>query len=227
MTTAAIVALVFGGITIGFLVYRTVQWREINKLIRQWRETELIRRMKLLRQCRILSLEEVIMTENERRKLNADRLALIDVSIRPKVAAVISQLESRDLHPLIAKDVHRSPARQRELYNAGRTKVLWGFHNATVPGSKPPVPGSLAADIVDADLAWNASVRFWLELGCAARDHGLGWGGFFGLSAPQMDRLKRLFDRHELWGQKVQFGWDPAHIQTMTVSLADAKKGKR
>lgn len=168
------------------------------------------------------------MTEDERKKLNIDRLMLLDISIQSKIAVVLGQLEAKNLRPLIAKDVFRTPARQRELYNAGRTKVLWGFHNATIPGSKPPVAGSLAADIVDAELAWNAPQSFWLALGAAGIDQGLRWGGFFGLSVPQRDRIAKLF-AYNLTNiaQRVHIGWDPAHLETGAVTIAEARRGKR
>lgn len=163
------------------------------------------------------------MQEATRQALNSQRLLLIDASIRAKVAAVIKDLEGHGLKPLIATGVWRNPAEQMNLYKQGRSKVKWGFHCACTKDGKP---GSLAADIVDAELSWNASSKFWLMLGSSAMAHGLEWGGLWGLpTSLQIGLIQTI--KNKQWTHPVKFGWDVAHIETKAVTIGEAKAGKR
>jgi hypothetical protein len=171
------------------------------------------------------------MTEETRKKLNAERLKLVDVSIRKKVASCLATLEHYGHRPLIAPEVWRDPATQMSMYRRGVSKVKWGFHCATDAKGKP---ASLAADIVDAEKMWDAPRSFWLTLGYAAHAQGLGWGGQFDLTAPMKKALLEAFDwvRHQvdhpnLVAPNPKIGWDPAHVQTAAVSIAEARAGKR
>lgn len=148
---------------------------------------------------------------------------MIDRSIRDKVAAVIKDLEGHGLEPLIAASVFRKPEEQLKLYNAGRSQVKWGFHCAMTKDGKP---GSLAADIVDAKLGWNAPGKFWLMLGSSAMAHGLGWGGLWGLPDTLRKGILKIIEDKD-WNRPVKFGWDVAHIETTAVTVAQAKAGKR
>lgn len=163
------------------------------------------------------------MDESKRLSYNRERLQMIDPSIRAKVAAVIKDLEGHGLRPVIAKEVWRSPKEQMALYKAGRSKVSWGFHCACARDGKP---GSLAADIIDADLAWNASRKFWLMLGSSAMAHGLGWGGLWGLPKSLRTGLLKVIECKD-WDCLVKFGWDVAHIETASVTVKEARAGKR
>lgn len=169
------------------------------------------------------------MTETQREKRNAERLLLIDVTIRDKVRAVLSSMEHYGHRPLIAAEVWRDPALQLSMYKRGVSKLKWGFHCSTRNGK----PASLAADIVDAAKAWNASREFWLCLVYASMAQGLGSGAFWGLPAPQRERLRRLAVEVTRDGRKlkttdkVEFGWDRAHSETKRVTVAEAKAGKR
>ena len=163
------------------------------------------------------------MTEDERKRLNAERLKLIDTSIRSRVAHVITDMEAAGHKPFIHGDVWRSPQKQIELFKRGVTKVRWGFHCATTPQGKP---GALAADVIDASKGWNAPATFWLALGAAAKKHGLHWGGYFGLTST----LKKAL--HDALGtsaatSRMKLGWDVAHVEIAGVTVAQAKAGKR
>lgn len=163
------------------------------------------------------------MDESKRVSYNNERLLLIDKSVRAKIAAVIKDMEGHGLKPLIAKEVWRNPKEQLALYKAGRSKVSWGFHCACTPDGKP---ASLAADIIDADLAWNASRKFWLMLGSSAMAHGLGWGGMWGLPKSLKTGLLKVIECKD-WDCAVKFGWDVAHIETTNVTVKEARAGKR
>lgn len=166
------------------------------------------------------------MKESERIAVNAARLLLVDPTIRDQVAAVIATLEFYGCRPKVAREVWRDPAEQLEMFRRGVSRVRWGFHCATRDGQ----PASLAADIVDADLNWNASVRFWIVLGYAARAQGLGWGGRWGLPKPLLRALDAMLDRVKAGAPidpRVKIGWDAAHIETARVTVAEARAGKR
>jgi hypothetical protein len=167
--------------------------------------------------------KEAPVTEQQRKAANAERLKLIDPSIRPKVAAVIRDLERQSLKPLIDKHVFRTPAEQAELVRQGFSQVRWGFHNAQRPNGKP---GSLAADIVDARLFWDVKKKFWLQVGASALKHGLEWGGMFDVPRNLRPTLRQRLLAGDL-DPRLKIGWDPAHVQTARVSIAEAKQGKR
>lgn len=165
------------------------------------------------------------MGDLDRKELNQERLLLISLTIRPAVAQVLAALETSGLNPLIHSDVWRSPERQLELYAAGKSKLRWGFHNATEPDGSP---GSLAADITDADSAWNVKPVFWYKLGREAISAGLHWGGFFGLTPDLKDALREHISKPIVApSDNIKLGWDPAHVETSAVTVIEAKMGKR
>lgn len=102
----------------------------------------------------------------------AEHLASLDIRIRAKVAAILSDLRGHGLDPVIAQS-WRSTKEQAALKANGRSTVSWSFHNATIRGK----PAALAADIVDRKLFWGASQDFWRKLGSSAKAHNLTWGG--------------------------------------------------
>lgn len=169
------------------------------------------------------------MNETDRKAKNAARLKLIDPTIRKQVAAVLATMEYYGHEPIIHGDVWRSPAKQLELYRRGVSWVRWGFHCA----ERNSKPASLAADIIDADVGWNATIEFWLTLGYAARAQGLGWGGYWKLTKAERARLDVLGKEVTKGGrdigsrESVKLGIDVAHVETARVTVAQAKKGKR
>lgn len=165
------------------------------------------------------------MTDEKRKATNAERLLLVDTTIRKQVAAVLATMEHYGHKPLIAKEVWRDPALQLSMFRRGVSKLRWGMHCFTRNGK----PASLAADIIDATKAWNASREFWLCLLYASMGQGLESGTLWGLAAGQKERLKALAarvtrEKRRLQGtERVELGWDPAHIQTGALTVAQAK----
>jgi peptidoglycan L-alanyl-D-glutamate endopeptidase CwlK len=104
----------------------------------------------------------------------AQHLARIDHRIRPKIAAILKDLEGHGWQPRIASS-YRSLAEQQALKDAGRSTVSFSFHNHTYKG----LPAALAADIIDRRYGWSIPQghQFWRHLGSSARAHGLTWGG--------------------------------------------------
>lgn len=114
------------------------------------------------------------MTRQER---NSAALKQLHPVFRPKVIAVISDLEGHGWRPLIPKDSGwRSRARQAELKAEGHSTVTFSFHCAFEPGG---IPASLAADVVDERHLWDLpdDHLYWKHLGSSARAHKLIWGG--------------------------------------------------
>jgi hypothetical protein len=148
--------------------------------------------------------------EMRRRTANAERLTRISPAIRPKIAAVLSDLEGHGYRPLIDVGVWRSPAEQRAKVRAGYSKTLYSFHTCTAPGGKA---ASLAADITDHRWFWNSPRPFWLVLAAAADGHDLTTGIYWGLSQAQRQRIHDAIARRD-WNAKVALGWDTAHTES-------------
>lgn len=159
------------------------------------------------------------MDEQRRIATNLARLELLDSSIRELVGNALRIVEACGYRPVIDKNVWRTPAEQLALYRAGRTRLRWGYHCATRDGK----PASLAADIICADRGWNVPMSFWLAVGHAARVVGLEWGGLWGLP-PGVRR--QLWERVREWPcstEGIKLGWDPAHVQTAHLTVAQAR----
>jgi cell division septation protein DedD len=164
-----------------------------------------------------------MMPDSQRQKLNAQRLLLISPSIRPRVAAVISEMEATGHRPLIDSNVWRSPQEQLRMVARGVSKARWGFHCATTPDGHPD---SLAADIVDADLGWNAPRTYWIALGAAAKRAGLNWGGYFGIYGAAHAALDQALLSHNP-STKIALGWDPSHVEVAGITMTAARMGRR
>lgn len=163
--------------------------------------------------------------ELRRRANNATRLLKIYKPMRPKVAAVLSDLEGKGWRPFIDVGVYRTPAEQMKKFRQGVSKVTWSFHNAT---NKDGTPGSLAADIVDTHWGWSnkCPTRYWLQIAASAKAHGLETGAYFGLSSPQKAAFYKAVDSKN-WNAKVPLGWDASHNQPHNLNMKKARAGER
>ena len=106
----------------------------------------------------------------------AMKLLSMDPDLRTRVQAAMAELRNLGFRPRIFFG-WRSAAAQRELFQAGKTGVLFSFHNAQRPDG---TPNAYAADIIDERWGWDEAAEehgFWEALGKAARTHGLIWGG--------------------------------------------------
>lgn len=104
------------------------------------------------------------------------KLASMHPTLRPKITALLQALASRGFQPKIVYG-WRSVKVQLELYNQGKSKVKFSFHNAQLPDG---TPNSYAADIIDARYNWDPPAEtsgFWKALGEEAKKQGLYWGG--------------------------------------------------
>jgi len=100
-------------------------------------------------------------------------LAQLHPVLRRKIRAIISDLAGHGWPAKVAW-AYRSPADQVRAYEAGHSRVRWGFHCAHRADG---TPCSLAADIVHSVSGWGAPKEFWRLLGRSAEAHECTWGG--------------------------------------------------
>jgi hypothetical protein len=135
---------------------------------------------------------------------------------------VLLEMESAGYRPRI-QEAWRSPADQLKAYNAGTSKVKYGFHNVTgANGTKE----ALAADIVDDDHLYDAKTHYMLHLAAAAEHNGLTTGIRWELS----DAYSKAIDdaiATQNWKAPIHVGWDPLHVEVTGLTIAEAQEGKR
>ena len=162
------------------------------------------------------------MNEADRKQRNYIKVNELHPSVRPRMEAVIRELESYGYRPRI-QEAWRSPKDQLAAYNAGTSKIKYGFHNVTAPdGTKE----ALAADVWDDDRPFNAKTHFMLHLLAAAEKNGLTTGIRWSLSE---NRIKLIEDAiaQENWKRPVWVGWDPLHVEVTGLTVQEAEAGKR
>lgn len=181
------------------------------------------------------------MKQEEVPAWNAQQLLKIDNddstgNVRDKVEFILMK-QSVYYPAIIHRDVFRTPAEQLRKYLDKVSKVKWGYHCFERNG----FPASLAADIVSSDFDYfqdkkfimeNTDEIFWLLLGSLAREVGLYWGGYFNLTDEEEKEYYRIFDSNKFelledMANKVaknqkRMGFDPAHVETMKVSIGEA-----
>jgi len=162
------------------------------------------------------------MNEAARRQRNQQRLLELYPTFARRVAALIAELEGEGWRPRI-QDAWRSPQAQRAAWEAGHSKLQWGFHNATGAGGRPE---ALAVDVLDDDAALNPGKPYLLRLAAAAENAGLVTGIRWGLGKA----LSRAIDdaiAHREWQSPVKIGWDPTHVEPVGLTVAQAREGQR
>ena len=162
------------------------------------------------------------MLEAERIQRNLSRLQELYPTFRPHIEAVLKEMETAGYRPRI-QEAWRSPADQLRAYRAGTSKVQYGFHNATGPNGEKE---SLAVDIIDDNLPFNAKTHFMLHLAAAAEKNGLTTGIRWGLS----ENHSRTIDTaiaNQAWRMPVHVGWDPLHVEVTGLPIDEVKQGKR
>jgi hypothetical protein len=163
------------------------------------------------------------MNETARKKRNRDRLAECHPGFAAPLAKLIERLEEHGFRPRI-QDAWRSPERQKELFAAGKSKLEWGFHNATGAGGERE---SLAVDLLDDDQPLGPSSRYVLTLAVLAGDLGLRTGALWGLSKNLRKATVEAIARRK-FDAAVKIGWDPCHVEITGISVAAARdQGKR
>jgi predicted double-glycine peptidase len=162
------------------------------------------------------------MIEAERKQRNELKTQELHPAVRPRMEAVLRELESYGYRPRI-QEAWRSPKDQLAAYNAGTSKVKYGFHNVTaMDGTKE----ALAADVWDDDHPTNTKTHFMLHLLAAAEKNGLTTGIRWSLSDNHIQLIEDAIAKQD-WKRPVWVGWDPLHVEATGITIQEAEAGKR
>lgn len=162
------------------------------------------------------------MTEPKRLERNTERLTQLFPTFRERLKKVIADLEGQGLRPRI-QDAWRSPADQLAAFNSGHSKLKFGYHNVT---GKNGEKEALAVDLLDDNNAAHEGKEYLLRLAAAAEKQRLSTGIRWGLPQKLRDAIDTAIAAQD-WKADVKIGWDPAHVETTGVTVAEAKAGKR
>lgn len=162
------------------------------------------------------------MTEEQRHERNRAMLAQCWPVFARKIEAVIHDLEGHGLRPRI-QCAWRSPADQLKAYQAGNSKLRFGFHNVTGAGGHPE---ALAVDILDDDQPLDPPTRYLLMLASSVQAHGLQSGIRWGLSTWRRRKIDEAIAAKQ-WDAPVAIGWDPCHVEVTGLTVTRAKAGAR
>jgi len=162
------------------------------------------------------------MLEAKRKERNAQRLTELYPTFAARVARVIAAMEAAGWRPRI-QDAWRSPEDQKKAYDAGHSKLLYGFHNVTGAGGSKE---ALAVDLIDDDNPLNSRKPYLLQLASIAEKEGVTTGIRWGVPDELVSGInKAIADQN--WNAKVKIGWDPTHIQPIGITAQEAKAGQR
>jgi LysM repeat protein len=134
----------------------------------------------------------------------------------------LTTLEKQGFRPRI-QDAWRSPEDQLKAFNAGFSKLKFGFHNVTGVGARKE---SLACDVLDDDHPEAPPTRFLLALALAARAQGLTTGVLWGLPNELVTGVEAALAAKNI-DARVSVGWDPTHTQVTGITPTQAKSGAR
>ena len=162
------------------------------------------------------------MTEAARNKRNADKMKELFPAFAEVIGHVINDLEAGGVRPRI-QEAYRSPADQLAAFNAGNSKLKFGFHNVTGADGRPE---SLAVDLRDDDHPLTPANRYLLQLARAARGRGLETGILWGLPTSLQAGVNSAISTSD-FAAKVKVGWDPTHIQPLGITVDEARNGVR
>lgn len=162
------------------------------------------------------------MLEHERRQRNQLRLLELYPYVRTRMEAVVREMEAAGYRPRI-QEAWRSEADQLRAYQAGTTRIKYGFHNVTGPNAEKQ---AMAADIIDDNRPFNAKTDFMLRLAAAAQRQGLITGIRWDLSEAKAKAIDDAIAA-QTWTVPVQVGWDPLHVEVTGLTPAEAQVGRR
>jgi hypothetical protein len=162
------------------------------------------------------------MNEAARIARNTQRLTTLYAPFGKRLKRMIVRLEADGLRPRI-QDAWRSPEDQRRAYEAGHSKLLFGFHNVT---GQDGTPQALAVDLLDDNAPLNAGRSYILRLAAAAQAEGLVTGVRWGVPKAMRDAIDAAIASGN-WDAPVKVGWDPLHVEATGITVSKAKAGKR
>jgi hypothetical protein len=161
------------------------------------------------------------MTDAARKQRNRERLKQLYPWFGAAIRALIADLEAKGFRPRI-QDAWRSPEDQRVAFEAGRSHVRYGFHNVTGTGNQ----AALAVDLLDDDYPTNPRREYLLYLAAAAESRRLTTGIRWGLPSILARGIDRAI-RNRDWGARISLGWDPCHVEPTSITVGEARRGKR
>ena len=156
------------------------------------------------------------MKENAGRARNARALTELHPAFGRRVAEIIAALEQLDYRPRI-QDAWRSPREQLEAFNAGNSRLKFGFHNVTGANGKAE---ALAVDLLDDDFPLNPRRDYLLRLAAAAKTVKCRTGVSWGLPPNLAAAVDAAVARGQ-WDAEVKIGWDPTHVEPVDVTVAE------
>jgi hypothetical protein len=162
------------------------------------------------------------MNEADRQARNVQRLSELFPTFAVRIQGLIVELEGQGLRPRI-QDAWRSPADQVEAYLSGHSKLKYGFHNVTGPNGERQ---GLAVDLLDDDFPAHEGSEYLLHLAAAAARRACVTGVRWGLPLKLRAAIDEAIATSD-WGAAVKIGWDPAHVQPVDLTVAEAKAGRR
>jgi len=162
------------------------------------------------------------MNEADRIQRNLIKINELHPAIRPSMESVLKELENFGYRPRI-QEAWRSPIDQLAAYNAGTSKIKYGFHNVTADDGKKE---ALAADVWDDDRPFTAKTHFMLHLLAAAEKNGLTTGIRWSLSDNRIALIEDAIAQED-WNRPVWVGWDPLHVEVTGITVQEAEAGKR
>lgn len=139
------------------------------------------------------------MTDEARHEHNAALIPQLWPPLRPKIEAILRDMEGHGWRPRI-QVAYRSEAEQLRCYRRGTSNVDWGLHCAATSGG---TPDALACDIIEEGVLYNTTEEWERQLESSARSHGLETG--------------RPWRRPH----------DPWHVQWPGLDLKQTRKGAR
>lgn len=162
------------------------------------------------------------MEDSKRRARNVERLKQLYPAFAARLRRVIETLEAAGLRPRI-QDAWRSQEDQLKAFNAGNSKLKYGFHNVT---GKDGTPEALAVDLLDDDNPLNSRKSYLLQLAAAARAAGVATGVRWGVPQHLLGGLEQAIENAD-WDANVKIGWDPTHVEPVGIKVSEARAGKR
>lgn len=162
------------------------------------------------------------MNETARTQRNSQRLDECFLPFATVLRRVLDTMEAQGFRPRI-QDAWRSPEAQEHAVNTGKSKLRFGFHNATGAGGAKQ---ALACDVLDDDSPLAPGTRYLLALAVAARAHGLDTGILWELSAAARAPVEAAIAAGNI-SAAVKVGFDPTHVEVTGITPAQARDGVR
>jgi hypothetical protein len=159
------------------------------------------------------------MLEADRKSHNQTLLSQCHPWFRPKLQAVIKDLEGHGFRPRI-QCAWRSPKDQLQAFQSGYSKLRFGFHNVTISGQCC----SMATDVLDDDHALSPSGKYLLLLASSAQSHGLTTGLCWGLPMRLRQGIQAAI-AGKRWDAPIKRGWDPCHVEPTGLTPKQAQAG--